>query len=156
VTDSYAYDEKKMLAGIASYRAEVEAAAPPPPPLIAVLIREAPAPLSVNCKRVEAVLDEPARLKMTVLVERVATEYGVSVGELRSRTNERRIVNPRQIAIYLVRQHTQASLHQIGDYFRKHHTTALHSVDKVRWMAAADEKLAATLRRLARPERRRA
>ena len=48
------------------------------------------------------------------------------------RTNSKAIAFPRQIAMYLVKQLTSASLPEIGRQFGgKHHTTVLHSINKI-------------------------
>jgi hypothetical protein len=55
--------------------------------------------------------------------------------ELTMRTNRRAYVLPSQIAMYIARQLTGASLEEIGREFgHRHHTTVLHSIDKVERM----------------------
>ena len=52
--------------------------------------------------------------------------------EIKAKNNSRAIVYPRQIAMYLAKHLTEASLPEIGRQFGgKHHTTVLHSVDKI-------------------------
>ena len=58
------------------------------------------------------------------------------------KSNTRQIAYPRQIAMYLVKELTQASLPEIGRYFGgKHHTTVLHSVQKIEELRQRDEVL---------------
>ena len=69
--------------------------------------------------------------------------------ELKVRTNRRAYVLPRQIAMYLVRQLTGASLQEIGKQFGgKHHTTVLHSINKIEAMRRSDEALNHTIAQL--------
>ncbi len=66
----------------------------------------------------------------------VAAHYRLRTAQLRERTNTRAIAGPRQIAMYLCRKLTSASLPEIGRAFGgKHHTTVLHAIKKV-----ADER----------------
>jgi len=52
--------------------------------------------------------------------------------EIKAKSNSRAIVYPRQIAMYLAKSLTEASLPEIGRQFGgKHHTTVLHSVEKI-------------------------
>ena len=63
------------------------------------------------------------------LQEFVARHYQLRVSELKSRNSSRAIALPRQVAMYLCKQLTNASLPQIGKSFGgKHHTTVIHSI----------------------------
>lgn len=65
--------------------------------------------------------------------ECVANEYGVSLVELKSKRRSKNIVLPRQIAMYLNRQLTDASLPEIGNLFGgKDHTTILYAYNKIK------------------------
>jgi chromosomal replication initiator protein len=58
------------------------------------------------------------------------------------KSNTRQIAYPRQIAMYLVKDLTRASLPEIGRYFGgKHHTTVLHSIQKIEELRQHDEDL---------------
>ena len=49
---------------------------------------------------------------------------------------------PRQIAMYLAKELTHASLPEIGRYFGgKHHTTVLHSIQKIEQLRHSDVDL---------------
>ena len=63
------------------------------------------------------------------LQEFVARHYQLRVSELKSRNSSRAVALPRQVAMYLCKQLTNASLPQIGKSFGgKHHTTVIHSI----------------------------
>ena len=67
----------------------------------------------------------------------------------RSKDNSRAIVYPRQIAMYLAKQMTEASLPEIGRQFGgKHHTTVLHSVEKIEEVRKNDKDLNRLLNKL--------
>jgi chromosomal replication initiator protein len=52
---------------------------------------------------------------------------------------------PRQIAMYLARQLTHASLAEVGRAFAKDHTTVLHAVDKIQTLLQDDPKFKKTI-----------
>jgi chromosomal replication initiator protein len=62
----------------------------------------------------------------------VCQEFGLSLSQLKARNNSRAVAFPRQVAMYLAKEMTPASLPQIGREFGgKHHTTVLHSIHKI-------------------------
>ncbi len=62
----------------------------------------------------------------------VADYYNLKVADLKSKSNARNITTPRQIAMYICKILTKASFPEIGREFGgKHHTTVLHSVNKI-------------------------
>ena len=62
----------------------------------------------------------------------VADYYNLKMVELKSRNNSKSIAMPRQIAMYLCKSLTHASLPEIGRSFGgKHHSTVIHSIRKV-------------------------
>ena len=61
------------------------------------------------------------------------------------------IVVPRQIAMYLAKQMTEASLPEIGRQFgNKHHTTVMHSVRKIEELRTSDRAMAEDIELLKR------
>lgn len=69
--------------------------------------------------------------------------------DLKVRSNRQIITFPRQIAMYIVRQLTTASLPEIGRQFGgMHHTTVLHSIKKIEQLRRSDERLNCTITRL--------
>ncbi|HEY7095477.1 MAG TPA: chromosomal replication initiator protein DnaA [Terriglobales bacterium] len=78
-------------------------------------------------------IDSQAR-KVTIesIQKAVAEQFGLRLVEIKAKNNSRAIVYPRQIAMYLAKHLTEASLPEIGRQFGgKHHTTVLHSVEKI-------------------------
>ena len=69
----------------------------------------------------------------------VSDYYQLKHGELKSRNNSKSIAMPRQIAMYLCKSLTSASLPEIGRSFGgKHHSTVIHSIRKVEDMRQRD------------------
>jgi chromosomal replication initiator protein len=72
----------------------------------------------------------------------VAERYGIRQSQLKEKSNTKKIVVPRQVAMYLVKELTPASLPEIGRAFGgKHHTTVLHSVKKIDKLRHSDPEL---------------
>jgi len=62
----------------------------------------------------------------------VAERYQIKQSQLKEKSNMQRIVRPRQVAMYLVKDLTDASLPEIGRAFcGKQHTTVIHSITKI-------------------------
>jgi chromosomal replication initiator protein len=62
----------------------------------------------------------------------VAHFFGMSVNQLHQRNTTQALIVPRQIAMYLARQITDASFAEIGRQFGgMHHTTVMHSIVRV-------------------------
>jgi chromosomal replication initiator protein len=62
----------------------------------------------------------------------VADYYSLKLTELKSRNNSKSVAMPRQVAMYLCKNLTHASLPEIGRSFGgKHHSTVIHSIRKV-------------------------
>ncbi len=69
----------------------------------------------------------------------VADHYQLKVSELKSRNNSKSVATPRQIAMYLCKALTNASLPEIGRAFGgKHHSTVIHSIRKIEALRKRD------------------
>jgi chromosomal replication initiator protein len=79
------------------------------------------------------VLDQDDRAVTIDTIQKfVADYYQLKPGDLKSRNNSKSVAMPRQIAMYLCKQLTHASLPEIGRSFGgKHHSTVIHSIKKV-------------------------
>ena len=65
--------------------------------------------------------------------ECVANEFGIPLVELKTKRRSKNIVLPRQVAMYLSRQLTEASLLEIANFFGgKDHTTILYAYNKIK------------------------
>ena len=79
----------------------------------------------------------------------VGEHYGLRAQDLKVRSNSKVIAFPRQVAMFLVKQLTSASLPEIGKQFGgKHHTTVLHSIKKIELLRQVDKDLNKTINRL--------
>jgi len=63
-------------------------------------------------------------------------------GDLKAKNNSKSVAVPRQIAMYLCKRLTGISLPHIGREFgNKHHTTVLHSVNKIEALRQVDNEM---------------
>lgn len=81
-------------------------------------------------------------VNIALIQERVAKYYNVSISDLKGKKRVKAIVIPRQIAMYLARELTDASLPKIGNEFGgKDHTTVIHAHEKISEQMEKDENL---------------
>jgi chromosomal replication initiator protein len=86
--------------------------------------------------------NQERRVSMESIIKVVAARYELQPSQLKQKSNSRAIAFPRQIAMYLVKELTRASLPEIGKAFGgKHHTTVLHSVKKIERLRTRDADL---------------
>jgi chromosomal replication initiator protein len=89
------------------------------------------------------------KITIEAIQRAVAESFGMRVAELKQKNNSRQIVVPRQIAMYLAKQLTEASLPEIGRQFGgKHHTTVMHSIAKIDEQRRHDKDLNRTVAKL--------
>ena len=78
--------------------------------------------------------------------EAVGSKYHVKIADLKSRRRSKTLVHPRQIAMYLCRELTDASFPEIGRQFGgKDHTTIIHACRQITKAREADGALHTTL-----------
>jgi chromosomal replication initiator protein len=83
--------------------------------------------------------EESDGISIEFIQKTVASHYGLKVSDLKSKNNSRSIAVPRQVAMYLCKTLTRASLPEIGREFGgKHHTTVLHSINKITQLYETD------------------
>jgi chromosomal replication initiator protein len=103
------------------------------------------APLTlVTAQQVLKNLIDASEKKVTIeqIQRRVGEQFGLRVQDLKMRSNAKAIAYPRQIAMFLVKQLTAASLPEIGRQFGgKHHTTVMHSINKIEALRRQDKEL---------------
>jgi chromosomal replication initiator protein len=82
--------------------------------------------------------DERA-VTIEIIQKFVADYHQLKVSELKSRNNSKSVAMPRQVAMYLCKNLTSASLPEIGRAFGgKHHSTVIHSIRKVEALRKRD------------------
>ena len=95
------------------------------------------------------IASQEKRVTIDLIQKRVSEHFNLREQELKIRSNTHAIAFPRQVAMYIVKQLTTASLPEIGRQFGgKHHTTVLHSINKIEEMRRSDKELNRTITRL--------
>lgn len=83
------------------------------------------------------------------ILEMVAQKYGLKSDDLISRTNQKKIVFPRQIAMYLSKNLTSLSLKEIGEAMGgKDHSTVLHGIRKIEKAISDDPDISRDVKNL--------
>ncbi|RLA97626.1 MAG: chromosomal replication initiator protein DnaA, partial [Deltaproteobacteria bacterium] len=78
------------------------------------------------------IIPERERIKIERVQEIVADYFNIKVRELKSKKRLRQLVIPRQVAMYLSKELTDASLVEIGEKFGgKDHSTVIYAIKKV-------------------------
>lgn len=98
----------------------------------------------------QGIIDTAAkRVTIEEIQNRVSEHFGLRAQDLKVRSNAKVIAFPRQVAMFLVKQLTSASLPEIGRQFGdKHHTTVLHSINKIENLRRSNKDLNKTINRL--------
>jgi chromosomal replication initiator protein len=87
-----------------------------------------------------------ANITPSQVVETVAKFYNISVPEIVSAGRNKELVHPRQIAMFLIRQETDASLPEIGNLLGgRDHTTVMHGVDRIKERLESEDQLRRTV-----------
>jgi chromosomal replication initiator protein len=82
------------------------------------------------------------RITIEAVVRAVSERFSLLPNQLKQKTNARHIAYPRQISMYIAKELTHSSLPEIGRYFGgKHHTTVLHSIQKIEHLRHNDVDL---------------
>jgi chromosomal replication initiator protein len=90
--------------------------------------------------------EEEKVITIEQIQRKVAETYGIKLADLKAKNRTKAVAFPRQIAMYLARQLTHASLSEVGRSFGgKDHTTVLHAVDKIQVLLQEDPKLRRTI-----------
>jgi chromosomal replication initiator protein len=89
------------------------------------------------------------RVTIDTIQKAVAEKFGIRQLQLKEKSNTHTIVYPRQVAMFLVKELTAASLPEIGRAFGgKHHTTVIHSITRINQLRQTDPNLNRTIHSL--------
>jgi chromosomal replication initiator protein len=90
--------------------------------------------------------EEERVITMEHIQRKVAEFFGIKLSDMRAKNRTKSVAFPRQVAMYLSRQLTHASLSDIGRAFGgKDHTTVIHAVSKLQALLQEDPKLKQTI-----------
>ena len=91
-------------------------------------------PTIYECKRIlkDFISSNNKSINVEFIQNLVASHFNLNIQELLSPRRSRSLARPRQIAMYLAKQHTTNSLPDIGRKFsNRDHTTVIHAVKKI-------------------------
>jgi len=102
------------------------------------------APLTIKLAETALIdlLPQSRNIQPAKLIELVARTWNTTVDELLGRDRSQKIAEPRQVAMYLLRQETDASLPQIGEVLGgRDHTTVMYAIEKISDVIERDDRL---------------
>ena len=97
-----------------------------------------------ECKKIlkDFINSNNKSINVELIQNLVATHFNLNMQELLSQRRSRSLARPRQIAMYLAKQHTTNSLPDIGRKFsNRDHTTVIHAVKKIDELIKKDNEI---------------
>jgi chromosomal replication initiator protein len=92
-----------------------------------------------------------ANLSMEIIQKAVVDMFSLSVNDLKGKKRPRKIVYPRQLAMYICREMTDFSTTEIGEAFGgRDHATVIHSIERIQGLLLTDPSLDSTIENLKR------
>ena len=92
------------------------------------------------------ITETPKKLSIEQIQKTVADHFKIKIADINSKKKHTAIAHPRQIAMFLARKLTTASLPELGVRFGgKDHTTVLHNVKKIEAAIVSDLDLKAVV-----------
>jgi chromosomal replication initiator protein len=87
-----------------------------------------------------------ANITPSQVIETVSKHYNITVSEIVSAARNKELVQPRQVAMFLIRQETDASLPEIGGLLGgRDHTTVMHGVERIKERLETEDQLRRTV-----------
>jgi chromosomal replication initiator protein len=101
-----------------------------------------PLDLDLAKEALKGLLDSSASMVTIEKIQKLlARHYKIKLTQLKARNNSPKFAFPRQVAMYLSKELTKASLPEIGKKFGgKHHTTVIHSIRKIEKLREEDSE----------------
>jgi len=93
---------------------------------------------------------QEVKVEMMDVLRQVASHYNMPPDVIRGSGRVREVVVPRQVAQYLIRELTDHSLPEIGQFFGRDHSTVMHAINKVTEQLGKDQDVTASVELLRR------
>ena len=98
--------------------------------------------LSIAKTLLKTILVSPSRINDRKIIQTVAEFYDLKEADLLENSRKKEIVQPRQVAMYFLREDLKRSFPFIGRRFGgKDHTTIMHACAKIKKVIAENDKL---------------
>lgn len=93
---------------------------------------------------IKVVMEDTQPLPVTIqrIVDEVSRTTGISVDDIYSKIQKANISHARKITFYIVRKITNMSYEDIGEEFKKHHSTVMYNIEQIEKEMAENSKLA--------------
>ena len=85
---------------------------------------------------------QPLPVTIQKVVEEVSRTTGVSVEDIYGKLQRANITHARKITFYIIRKVTNMSYEEIGNQFKKHHSTVMYNINQIENEIEKDSKLA--------------
>ncbi|WP_457553138.1 chromosomal replication initiator protein DnaA [Desulfobacula sp.] len=90
---------------------------------------------NIDIELAKSVLSNIAKAKKRITIESikklVCKEFSITEADIVSASRKKRIVKPRQMAIFLSRRYTDQPIKRIGTFYNRYHATAIYSINAV-------------------------
>jgi chromosomal replication initiator protein len=100
---------------------------------------------AVSLEAVQSAIDtvgRPEEISLAMIASAVAKHFRIRMSDLRSSSRKQNLVRARSLGMFLSRQLTSKSMHQIGDYYGgRDHTTVLHALRKTESLLNESDEL---------------
>ncbi len=97
----------------------------------------------------EMFLEEEKRVTADLIQRKVAEYFDIRIQDMKVKRRSKAIAYPRQVAMYLVRELTDHSFPEIGEFFGgRDHTTVLHAHNRIRGELEKSESARSLIHRL--------
>ncbi|GGO36652.1 chromosomal replication initiator protein DnaA [Deinococcus humi] len=93
---------------------------------------------------------QEVKVEMMDVLRQVASHYNMPPDVIRGSGRVREVVVPRQVAQYLIRELTDHSLPEIGQFFGRDHSTVMHAINKVTEQLGKDQDVTTSVELLRR------
>ena len=93
---------------------------------------------------IKVIMEDTQPLPVTIkrIVDEVSRTTGISAEDIYSRVQKANISHARKITFYIVRKVTNMSYEDIGEEFKKHHSTVMYNIEQIEKEMACNSKLA--------------
>ncbi|MCF6247442.1 MAG: chromosomal replication initiator protein DnaA [Desulfobacula sp.] len=103
--------------------------------LIGVAVRGQLMGTNIDVELAKSVIANISKTRKQITIESikklVCNEFSISQADIISASRKKRIVKPRQMAIYLSKKYTDQSIKKIGSSFNKYHATAIYAINSI-------------------------
>ncbi len=90
---------------------------------------------NIDMELTQSVLDNMTRNRKSITIDLikkiVCSEFSISEQDIISKSRKRKIVKPRQVAMFLAKRFTDQPIKTIGSSFKRYHATAIYSVNAI-------------------------